>query len=119
MPDTIAPITIHQEKDVRVVEFTESKILEQANIDAISQRLSELLDGVDRPKLLLDFKQVDHLSSAALGVLITINKKVRDQHGQLRLVEIKPQIFEVFQITKLDRLFKILPTRADAMASFD
>ena len=49
-----------------------------------------------RPKLLLDFGQVEHLSSAALGMLINVNSKIKQQSGQLRLVNIKPQIVEVF-----------------------
>ena len=38
---------------------------------------------------------------------------------QLRLASIKPQIYEVFVITKLNKLFKILPSRDEALASFN
>ncbi len=41
------------------------------------------------------------------------------RNGQLRLTNIKPQIYEVFEITKLNKLFKILPTRAEALASYN
>jgi anti-sigma B factor antagonist len=61
---------------------------------------------------------VDHLSSAALGMLINVNKKVKEQNGQLRLTNIKQQIYEVFVITKLNKLFRILPTRAEGLSSF-
>ncbi len=60
---------------------------------------------------------VDHLSSAALGTLITINNKVKVKGGQLRLSDINPQIYEVFTITKLNKLFKIFPTVKDAQES--
>ena len=50
--------------------------------------------------------------------LINVNNKVKHQNGQLRLANIKPQILEVFEITKLNKLFKILPTRAEALASY-
>ena len=43
---------------------------------------------------------------------------IKQKNGMLRLANIKPQIREVFTITKLDKLFKILPTRKDALASF-
>jgi anti-sigma B factor antagonist len=52
-------------------------------------------------------------------MLINANKRIREKNGQLRLANIKPQIFEVFVITKLNKLFKILPTREEAMASFN
>ena len=61
---------------------------------------------------------MDHLSSAALGMLINANKRVKEKNGQLRLTNIKPQIYEVFVITKLNKLFRILPTRAEGLTSF-
>ncbi len=51
-------------------------------------------------------------------MLITLNKRVQKVRGQLRLTEIKPQIFDVFKITKLDKLFSIHPTRDEALENF-
>jgi len=105
-------------KDVKVIDFVDSKILDEANIAEIGLNLTDLATAKERPKLLLDFANVDHLSSAALWMLINVNNKVKHQNGQLRLANIKPQILEVFEITKLNKLFKILPTRAEALASY-
>jgi anti-sigma B factor antagonist len=118
MPDTASPMTITQVKDISVVEFTNNKILDEANIEEIKTTLFGLIDSKTTPKLLLDFGNVDHMSSAALGTLINVSNRVKDKNGQLRLANIKPQIFEVFVITKLNKLFRILPTRQEAMASF-
>ncbi len=119
MAETIPSVSVSSQKDVRVVEFTNNRILDEANIADIGQSLNALIDEHGNPKLLLDFASVDHLSSAALGMLINANKRIREKNGQLRLTNIKPQIFEVFVITKLNKLFKILPTRDEAMASFN
>ena len=119
MAETIPPLSVVSQKDIRIVEFTSSRILDEANIAEIGNTLAALIDEADHPKLLLDFSNVDHLSSAALGMLINANKKIREKNGQLRLANIKPQIFEVFVITKLNKLFKILPNREDALASFN
>jgi anti-sigma B factor antagonist len=118
MPVASQRLNVTDHKDVKVVDFVDSKILDEANIAEIGQHLTEMVAAKDRPKILLDFKNVDHLSSAALGMLINVNNKVKQQNGQLRLASIKPQILEVFEITKLNKLFKILPTRADALASY-
>ena len=53
-----------------------------------------------------------------LGTLITINNRIKEKGGQLRLVNINPQIYEVFAITKLDKLFKIYEDSDKACASF-
>jgi anti-sigma B factor antagonist len=119
MAETIPPVSVTQQKDIRIVEFTNNRILDEANISDIGNSLTALIDEKNNPKLLLDFATVDHLSSAALGMLINANKKIREKNGQLRLANIKPQIFEVFVITKLNKLFKILPNREDALASFN
>ena len=119
MAETTPPVAVLNQKDIRVVQFTNNRILDEANIADIGSSLNALIDEKNNPKLLLDFNTVDHLSSAALGMLINANKRIREKNGQLRLANIKPQIFEVFVITKLNKLFKILPNRDDAMASFN
>jgi anti-sigma B factor antagonist len=118
MADTIPPLSVTEEKGIRIVEFTNSKILDEANIAEIGSTLNVLIDENENPKLLLDFTTVDHLSSAALGMLINVNSRIRQKNGQLRLANIKPQIYEVFVITKLTKLFRILPTRTEALANF-
>ena len=119
MPEPAQRIKVTEDKDVRIVEFIDNKILDEANIAEIGQALTALVEAKDRPKILLDFAKVDHLSSAALGMLINVNNRIKQQSGQLRLSNIRPQIMEVFEITKLNKLFKILPTRAEALASYN
>jgi anti-sigma B factor antagonist len=84
----------------------------------ISEEISRLIDAEASPKLLISFANVDHLSSAALGALITINNKIRQKNGQLRLASIDPQIYEVFVITRLNKLFQIHESVDDAIKSF-
>jgi len=119
MAETRSPLTVTNHKDIAVVEFRESKILDELNILQIQQSLNELITSRDRCKILLDFANVEHLTSAALGMLINVNNSIRSQNGQLRLASIRPQLLEVFTITKLNKLFRILPTREEALASFE
>lgn len=119
MAEHIPPVAVTESKDVRIVEFTNNKILDEGNIQDIQSTLNALIDEMPKPKLLLDFATVDHLSSAALGALINCNNRIKQKNGMLRLSNIKPQIMEVFVITKLNKLFKILPTRAEAVADFE
>ncbi len=118
MPDQSPPLSVVQQKDIRVVEFTNNKILDEAIIQQIQDTLNALIDEEQFPKLLLDFATVDHLSSAALGMLINANNRIKQKNGQLRLSNIKPQIYDVFVITKLNKLFRIFPQREEAMKSF-
>jgi anti-sigma B factor antagonist len=58
------------------------------------------------------------MSSAALGKLITLHNKAKAASGEARMCCIHPNIFEVFKITQLDRLFLIHSTREDALKAF-
>lgn len=111
-------LRVRQDGPVTRVEFIDRNILDEANIQSIGEEISTLIEASAQPRLLISFKDVDHLSSAALGTLITINNKVRNRGGQLRLADIDPQIYEVFTITKLNRLFEIHETSEEAMQSF-
>lgn len=119
MSDPQSPIAVLNHGPIKIVEFTQNRILDEANIAEIGTKVGEVIEGEIRPRLILDFRNVDHLSSAALGMLINANNKVRDKNGQLRLCDIRRQILEVFSITKLDKLFKILPDRQAAIHSFE
>jgi len=104
--------------EITQVEFIDRNILDEANIQAISDEVSEIIEQAATPQLLINFANVDHLSSAALGALITINNKINEKNGKLRLANIDPQIYEVFVITRLNKLFSIHETLNDAMEQF-
>ena len=117
MAEEQSRLTVTTSHGVKVVEFADRKILEELCISAIGEELSELVAGAAEIKLLLSFKNVEHLSSAALGMLITLNKQVAQQRGKLKLSDITPQIYEVFKITRLNRLFDIHDTAEQALSS--
>ena len=119
MPSTGASrLRVKQTNGITHVEFIDRNILDEANIHQIGEEITGLVDAAPAPKLLISFANVDHLSSAALGTLITVNNRIKGRKGQLRLANIDPQIGEVFKITKLDKLFQIHESTDAALASF-
>jgi len=111
-------LKIRRANGVSVVEFADRKILEELSIQEIGEELSHLVESEAGIKLLLNFKNVDHLSSAALGMLITLNRKIKEHNGELKLSDINRQIFEVFKITRLNRVFDIHGTSEQALDGF-
>ena len=103
--------------EVSVVQFSDRKILDESNIQEMGRELFELVEQ-KRAKILLNFMNVEFLSSAALGKLITLDKKMKAAKGQLKLSNIRPEIYEVFAITRLNKLFDIHDDEADALATF-
>lgn len=112
-------LKIRREGNVSIVQFADRKILEELSIHEIGEELKALAEAEPRAKLLLDFGNVDHLASAALGMLITLHKKVQEQSGALKLANINRQIFQVFKITRLNRVFDIHDTADRALEAFE
>jgi len=104
--------------DVTVVNFVDRKILDEQNIQIIGEQLFSLVDEEGWRKILLNFSNVEYLSSAALGKFITLNKKLGQAGGKLILCNISPEILEVFEITKLDKFFKIRKEEQAALQEF-
>lgn len=117
MAHTDARLRVRKQDGVVHVEFVDRNILDEANIQQIGEEITSLIDAETEPKLVISFSNVDHLSSAALGTLITIHNRMKGKRGQLRLANIDPQIYEVFVITKLNKLFDIHETTEQAAAS--
>jgi len=111
-------ILVTQVGDVTVVRFRDQKIIEDISIQEWGQELLSLVDVDNRQKILFNFTGVEFLSSAALGKLITLNARVRARSGSLKLCGIRPEIYEVFQITKLNRVFEIYTDESEALSAF-
>jgi anti-sigma B factor antagonist len=78
----------------------------------------QLLDviGKSAKNVVVDFTDTTFIDSTTLGVLVGGVKRLRGQDGQLSLVCSDRNITKIFEITGLDRVFQIYPTRDEALA---
>jgi anti-sigma B factor antagonist len=112
-------IDVSKVGDVSVVTFLDKKILDEAGILELGTELFGLVEHDNRKSLLLNFSGVEFLSSAALGKLITLDRKVKSHKGRMKMSGIRPEILEVFQITKLNKIFDIRKDEAEAISAFE
>lgn len=103
---------------VTVVTFTDSSILDAGTIDQIGRDLYHLTDVQNKQKLVLDFTNVKFLSSHALGVIMTLQRKCQAIKGTLVIAALRKELMKVFSLTGLDKLFKFYPTDRDALEVF-
>lgn len=91
-----------------IVRFTDEKILEEKDIQALQDSILPMIESASGGiHLILDFGNVQYLSSAVLGLLIRISKRIYENDGRLRLCNINPKIYEIFKITRLTKTFDI------------
>ena len=108
-------MTVEQAGGVTIVELKDRKILEEMSIMQIGEQLNAIIAKTELPKLIIDFTNVAHMSSSALGILITLHKRIREKRGQLRLCCIQSAIYEIFVITRLNEIFSICQSRQEAL----
>lgn len=113
----VAPIS-GSAGEVTLVRFVDRKIIDAASIQEMGDELFSLVDREGHTRLLLSFASVEFLSSAALNKLIMLERKVKTKQGKLRLCGLKPEIMEVFVITRLNKMFDIKGDENEALAGF-
>src|SRR5213078_2378122 len=79
------------------------------------QQLLEVI-GQGAREVVVDFSDTTFIDSTTLGVLVGGVKRLRTNYGQLSLVCSDRNITKIFEITGLDRVFRIYPTRDEAIA---
>jgi anti-sigma B factor antagonist len=72
--------------------------------------------GEGGKEVVVDFSNTTFIDSTTLGVLVGGVKRLRAQEGRLSLVSSDRNITKIFEITGLDRVFTIYPTRDEALA---
>jgi len=102
---------------VHVAKVLPRQVLDELQIIEIQQDLQSLIDGGAK-RLVLDFANVDHLSSSALGMLINLKRAIEARQGSLKLSYIRSQILKVLKITRLDEVISIHKTTDEAVAEF-
>jgi anti-sigma B factor antagonist len=111
-------ISVDYAENATVITFTDEKILEEKDVHALQESIMSVIDSAsDGLRLILDFSNVRFLSSAVLGLLIRISKKVYEHDGQLKLCCIDPKIYKIFKITRLTKIFDIYDDMASAAGS--
>jgi len=100
-------ISVEYDENATIIRFTDEKILEETDIKALQTSIISVIEQAERTNLILDFVNVRFLSSAVLGLLIRISKRIYERDGQLRLCNINPKIYEIFKITRLTKTFDI------------
>ena len=84
--------------------------------NTLARQLTGQTDAAGAEHMLLDFTNVEFLTSAELGTLVTLHKRLKACGGRLTLFNLNAQVYEVFAITNLHRLLGICREKgADAV----
>ena len=81
------------------------------------RELQVYLNG-DRPRLVFDMSQVQQMDSSGIEMLLDVLQEVNHRDGDLKLAAPSPAARTFLELTRLDRLFEIFESSAEAAAAF-
>lgn len=102
-----AGLEVDQIGDITVVKFTRRRLLTEEQIEDLGEQLFQLVDREGRRKLVINFAGVDRMTTALLGKLILLHRKLQAVNGWLVLCQIAPHLYEIFQMFRLPNLFAV------------
>ena len=106
-----------KEIDSIVVLELSGKVMGGPDANLLSEKLHELVDQ-KRTKVVADLSKVSRMNSSGLGILIGGLTTMRNNDGDLKLVNVTERIKSLLIITKLITIFETFESVDDAVASF-
>lgn len=83
------------------------EVVLKGRLDAAQcEKALQFFDGVADPHV-VDFTDLDYVSSAGLGVLLKTQKRAMQAGRGLRLVNVNKHIFDIFRYAGFDKIFDI------------
>lgn len=89
-----------------VVRVTSHKLHEHESSMLVAE-MRAYLDSSERTLIAADFEQVEFISSAALGAMVTMNTELAKRGGRLVMLNLSDDAMQVIKLTKLDKLIPV------------
>ncbi len=112
-------IQVNEINGVQVIRFHDRQLFDERTVREVADQILAALPNDGSPiRLVLDFTDVNLVSSTLLSKLILLQRRVAASSGKLRLCELSPVIQQVFRTANLDRLFSIDRDQRTAIETF-
>ena len=115
-PPSQRSLEIETIQGVTQVTFVASRLLGEEALQALFKPIHSMVTEGGVRKLLLSFRNVEYLSSKALGQLVLLHKQMQAAGGRLILCNLNPNLIEIFKIASLDKALKL---KEDAQAALE
>ncbi len=108
--------------NIEISEYKQKKIIAlSGDVDMYSSPdlREKLMDLVKKktPALFIDFKKVSYIDSSGIATFVEGLKGMKSYGGRLLFFDVPPRIMEIFNFSKLDKVFEIYGSIEDAFKS--
>jgi anti-sigma B factor antagonist len=104
----------HHEGKVLFIEVGTPSLMDPADLEELAGQLYHRIDVEDNRRIVLDFRRVEYISSQAIGILMSLHKKIAGLKGTLILCGVNARLTQLLQITRLDKVLKVMPSQKEA-----
>jgi len=112
-------LSVKEVNGVAVVDFVNSQLMFATEVvQEIGDELNGLLKDHGYTKILLDFRNVQYLSSMMLAKLAKLEQQIAQAKGQLKLCGVGPILKDTFRIGHFERLFSVYDDAESALRAF-
>ena len=101
--------------DAAVARFTREVVLSGPEAEAAADRLAALLGEVGDGLLLVDFGNVQSLSSLMLGKLVALSRAANSAGARVALFNLRPDVREIMEVTRLDSVLRLHGAESEAL----
>lgn len=109
-------VTFRQSGAIQILEL-------EGDLDAhtapdFEAAIRKCIDG-EQHKIIVHGTRLEYISSAGLGVFMAFIEEVRDRGGDIKITELQPRVYNVFDLLGFPVLFDIMDTEHEAISKFD
>lgn len=106
---------VEEKEDVLVMRLQGR--LDAASSPQLEKQIASIIDS-GHFKLLLNFSDVDYLSSAGMRLMLFASKKLKSVEGKLIACEFNEEVMNVVKMAGFNRVLEIYPTEEDSFSHF-
>ena len=109
-------VTTRQVDGITILDLSGRITLGEGSVQ-LRDSVRDLLSKAQK-QILLNLADVNYIDSSGIGELVSAFTTVRNQGGDLKLLNLTKKVHDLLQITKLYTVFDVKDDEASAVASF-
>lgn len=108
-------ISVIDKDDVKIINC--KGFIDTTTSQSLENTLSDLLQKHNY-KIIIDLSDVDYISSAGWGIFVSEIKNIRKNKGDLKLVNMKPEVMEIFELLDFTNILEYYKNVDEALKKF-
>lgn len=113
-----AGVELSTEKKEEVLILRVGGRLDAVSSPQLEKQVMESINEGNHLKVLMNFENVDYLSSAGMRLLLSTTKKLKSKDGKFVICAINDSVMEVIKMAGFDHILNIHPSEDTGLSEF-